>query len=269
MTYRNSELIIEKFASHDLKNVRFSGGEPTQYAMLRPLVKQCKELSIGRTAISTNGSAEIGLYHELIDCGVNDFSISMDACCAADNKKMNGGNDSWNTVIENIKEISKRTYVTVGIVLDDNNMLKINKIIKFISGLGVADIRIISTAQHNKLENIGIAPKTIFPILNYRLKNHNAGRNVRGIAPGDSAKCGLVLDDMAVWKDKHYPCIIYLREGGAPIGDIDKSMRAIREERLKWCLSHDAKADEICSKNCLDVCIDYNNKFARYNRRIK
>jgi len=268
MPYLEAERIVKKFASHDLKNIRLSGGEPTQYVMLRRLVATCKRSGIERIAISTNGSAGIWLYNDLIDLGVNDFSISLDACCAADNKRMNGGNDSWNTVTDNIRKIAKRTYVTVGVVLDDNNMPEVNKIIEFISGLGVADIRIISAAQHNKLENISMVDKTKFPILNYRLSNHNANRNVRGIMHKDSNSCGLVLDDMAIWKDKHYPCIIYLREGGSPIGDTNKPMRAIREERLKWHKNHKSKEDGICSKNCLDVCIDYNNKFM-YSRSIK
>jgi len=33
-----------------------------------------------------------------------------------------------------------------------------------------------------------------------------------------------------------------------------------REERLTWFLKHNTKEDIICKNNCLDVCIDYNNK---------
>ena len=29
------------------------------------------------------------------------------------------------------------------------------------------------------------------------------------------------------------------------------------------CRTHDTKADPICSKNCLDVCVQYNDTFAR------
>jgi hypothetical protein len=62
---------------------------------------------------------------------------------------------------------------------------------------------------------------------------------------------------MAVLGDDHYPCIIYLREGGRPIGKVGPNMR---QERSAWCDRHDAHKDPICSKNCLDVCVDYNNK---------
>ena len=38
---------------------------------------------VKRIAISTNGSAPMKCYTRLIEAGVNDFSISLDACCAS------------------------------------------------------------------------------------------------------------------------------------------------------------------------------------------
>jgi hypothetical protein len=86
---------------------------------------------------------------------------------------------------------------------------------------------------------------------------------VRGLGPGDPDRCGLVLDDVASCGDEHFPCVIYMRESGAPIGKIGPTMRADRE---RWWREHDVKSDPICSNNCLDVCVDYNNRHAR-NRK--
>ena len=88
---------------------------------------------------------------------------------------------------------------------------------------------------------------------------------MRGIKINDSHKCGLVLDDMAVANGKHFPCIIYMREGGQAIGDVDENMR---EDRYKWFLNHDTHCDPICKQNCLDVCIDYNNKLEQLNGNL-
>jgi hypothetical protein len=71
------------------------------------------------------------------------------------------------------------------------------------------------------------------------------------------------MDDMAVAQGYHFPCIIHLREGGDPIGPLDK--RDVRADRLKWLTEHDSYADPICRKNCLDVCIAYNNKARESN----
>jgi hypothetical protein len=99
------------------------------------------------------------------------------------------------------------------------------------------------------------------PILNYRIQNINNNRSVRGIGTTDNLRCPLVLDDMAIDElGNHYPCIIYMRERGKAIGTYNGCMKAVRQERLSWFANHNCKKDPICSQNCLDVCVDYNNR---------
>jgi molybdenum cofactor biosynthesis enzyme MoaA len=247
--------IVSLWMNDGLRNIRFSGGEPTTYTGLKNLIlyaNGCEHI-----AISTNGSAEIEYYKELIDLGVNDFSISLDACCASTGDIMAGGiTGAWNKVIENIKELSKLTYVTVGVVITNKNINELQDTIIFAHELGVADIRIISAAQLNLELHVDIPDYILnaHPILKYRLQNNR----MRGIINSDSHRCALVMDDSASCNGFHYPCIIYLREGGKPIGKISSSMR---HERYKWFLNHDTHSDIICKNNCLDVCIDYNNKY--------
>jgi hypothetical protein len=103
-----------------------------------------------------------------------------------------------------------------------------------------------------------------FPIFKYRMDNIFRGRNMRGIREKDVSQCNLALDDMVVSGGKHYPCIIYLREGGKEIGEIGNGLK-VREERARWVQRHDSFLDPICRKNCLDVCVDYNNTaYARH-----
>ena len=251
-----------------LENIRFSGGEPTLHKDIIEIIKYSKSKRINRIAISTNGSNKLSLYEELIDAGVNDFSISLDACCAEDGDKMSGGvKDSWNKVIANIREISKLTYVTVGVVLTPDNIDKTIDTIRFAHSLGVSDIRIISAAQWNKpiprLEEVEKEIIDAHPILKYRIKHFAEGVNVRGMLPTDSNKCAIVLDDSVIAGDYHYPCVIYMREKGLPIGRVSSNMRKEREE---WHLTHNTFEDKICRNNCLDVCRDYNNIYHAYHK---
>ncbi len=244
-----------------LKNIRFSGGEPTLHKNIIEIVKYAKTKGIQRIAISTNGSNSFELYKKLIECGVNDFSISLDACCAEVGDKMSGGiKGSWNKVIQNIKKLSKLTYVTVGVVYDKNNEKQIKETILFAHKLGVSDIRIIPSAQYNKPKKIKLSNKLLnqHPILKYRINNMNKGKNVRGIKNTDNKKCNLLIDDCIVAGDYHFPCVIYMRENGKPIGKVNENMR---EERINWIKKHDCHKDSICKKNCLDVCVEYNNKY--------
>jgi len=252
-----------------LENIRFSGGEPTLHKDIKTIISYSKLKGIKRIAISTNGSNKLELYKELIELGCNDFSISLDACCALDGDMMAGGiKGSWDIVVNNIREISKLTYVTVGIVLNEDNIDTTIDTIKLADSLGVSDIRIISAAQYNKpIPRLNEIPQTIkdkYPILNYRVNNFADGINVRGILDTDSHKCGLMLDDSIIAGEYVFQCVIHMREGGKPICKVNSKMR---EDRLEFMKTFDTHNDPICKKNCLDICRMYNRKFEELNGR--
>ena len=271
LTMSEAKHIIDLWADNNIRNVRFSGGEPTIWNNLEELVRYTKaKPSIKHIALSTNGSADFEKYKELIAAGVNDFSISLDACCSSTAETMSGINLNFEKISNNIKNLSKLTYVTVGVVLEEKNVAELNKIIEYSDSLGVSDIRIIPSAQwDNKIVptvNENIIKK--YPILNYRMNNIRNNIHVRGLKEKDCKKCHLVLDDMAILNKYHFPCIIYMREQGNPIGSIEgKSIEQIRIERMKWSEKHNCYTDNICKKNCLDVCIDYNNKVENYRKK--
>jgi sulfatase maturation enzyme AslB (radical SAM superfamily) len=262
MPFETALYTVRQWIKEGLQNVRFSGGEPTLYARLNELVSECKNAGVKRIAVSTNGSASQEKYLGLIKSGANDFSVSLDACCSSVADRMSGGiNGAWFKVVENIKWLSSQTYTTVGIVVNNENIDKCLDTILFADTLGVSDIRVIPSAQFNKmllvLEGLSDCVLSKYPILNYRASNIRDGRHVRGLTEKDCGHCRLVLDDMAVAAGFHFPCIIYMREQGNAIGKIGPNMR---EERKEWSENHDCLSDPICSKNCLDVCIDFNNK---------
>lgn len=132
-----------------LKNIRFSGGEPTIHPNIVEIIGYAKDKGIERIAISTNGSADWSLYEKLVNVGCNDFSVSLDGCCASDINKMAGVSnvDLFAKISSNIRGLSTLTYVTVGIVLTPDNVNKTIDTIMYADSLGVSDIRIISAAQ--------------------------------------------------------------------------------------------------------------------------
>lgn len=262
MSWEQALKTCQLWVNEGLKNVRFSGGEPTMWPHLAELVQFCKDNKVERIAISTNGSASLDYYDKLIDSGVNDFSISLDSCCASEGDKMAGGiYGVWEKVVKSIRHISSRSYLTVGMVFTEDNVANAAKSVLFADSLGVSDIRVVPSAQFNEaLVQLKELPKEIlakYPILSYRINNLGQGRNVRKMCKTDCHKCHLAIDDMAVAGEYHFPCIIYMREGGNPIGKVGPNMR---QERADWIESHNSFNDPICREMCLDVCIDYNNK---------
>jgi MoaA/NifB/PqqE/SkfB family radical SAM enzyme len=266
--YQLAASIVRDWGKQGLKAIRFSGGEPLLYPKLDSLVSTAVRSGIRRIAISTNGSFPQDRYLRLLTNGVNDFSISLDACCADDALRMAGDTGNlmtWHRVVSNIELLSQLTYVTVGVVLTEDNKRQAERIVEFADALGVSDIRIIPAAQDGAyLGRDFFLPDELlnkYPILRYRYNNIVSGRPVRGIGDSDTAHCGLMLDDMAVMGDHHYPCIIYMREGGNPVG---KMGGEVRGERHSWYLTHSTHGDPICRNNCLDVCVDYNNRHREF-----
>jgi MoaA/NifB/PqqE/SkfB family radical SAM enzyme len=229
---------------------------------LLDLVKYTRtKRSIRHIALSTNGSASTLDYLLLNAAGVNDFSISLDSCCAATADKIADKKIDLDIISKNIKTLSSITHVTVGIVCTEDNVSELNKTIEYAHNLGVSDIRIIPSAQWNNRLRPTIDKRIIkaHPILKYRMNNIKRNIPFRGIDSLDCHRCPLVLDDIAVVGADHYPCIIYLREHGMPMGIITgKTIEEIRHERLIWYETHNSFLDPICKKNCLDVCKMYN-----------
>jgi len=255
--------VIDLWVADQLKNIRFSGGEPTLYKELLTLVDRSQQGGVERIAISTNGTASLDCYKELIEAGLNDICISLDAILPSLASKMAGiTNPQWKKVIRNIRELSQLTYVTASIVFTSENTCDAKGIVRFCSDLGVADIRIV-TASHLQSDIVeaisGIEQEVLdaYPILKYRVQNYLKGWNARGIREGDTHRCHLVKDDCVVAGKWHYPCGVYLRERGAPIGAAGPRMR---DERMAWFHNHNSHADPICQQYCSDIYVEYNNR---------
>lgn len=136
---------------------------------------------------------------------------------------------------------------------------ELKRIIDYATTLGVSDIRIIPSAQSNHYLDINV--QTEYKILKYRINNFKNGRHIRGIRLLDCSKCHLVKDDMVILHGEHFPCVIFMREHGPSIGSVHgKSLERIRAERRLWFDTTNTHKNEICRNNCLDVCIDHNNK---------
>jgi pyruvate-formate lyase-activating enzyme len=267
MPFGRSEFVVREWGRGGLKSIRFSGGEPTLYRGLEKLVGIAKAVGVENIAVSTNGSSPWLVYERLLDAGVNDFSVSLDACCAAEGDRMAGGiGGAFDKVVANIQRLANACYTTVGVVLTDSNREHVAGIVALAEELGVNDIRVIPSAQTAKALDVGIENRRSLPILGYRMANVATGKPVRGLCASDSGKCSLALDDMAVCGDSHYPCIIYMRERGKPIGKIGP-LEQMRAERAAWVDGHGSHVDPICAGNCLDVCVAYNNRCREFSGR--
>ena len=267
LNMKDAKHVIDLWTENGLQELRLTGGEPTVWPGLCELVRYAKASGVKSIGISTNGYSDLSLYQELIEAGVNDFSISLDACDPEEGDRMSGGiKGSWEKVTSNIREIAKRAYVVLGIVVTSDSAHRLPETIAFALSLGAHDIKLISASQYDRLlteaASVSEDIRSSHPLLNYRISNMLEGRNIRSLSEDDSHRCPLVLDDSSYAGGFHFPCTLYMRERGASIGVPSETMRS---ERAEWYRNHDTHSDAICRRYCIDSFVDYNNRWLYFH----
>ena len=237
-----------------LRHIQITGGEPTLSRDLPALCAFIKNRNI-RLGISTNGSALYSFYREL---NADMFSISLDDYDFDILKKR--GYKNIETVISNIILLSENTYVNVGVVIDKLNCDRIESIVDYILSEGANDIKLSVSTKDNVFPEFGNKDYSKYPILNYRVTRFREGKFMRGIPDEDNFKCELVKNDISIVGDKHYPCLVYAREGGVALGELNEH---VYEDRVYWYDRHETMNDPICKKYCMDFKCEYNRSYRR------
>ena len=217
------------------KFYHITGGEPTTRSDIVDIVKEANS-RFDMVRMSTNGSAPKKVYQDIVDAGCKSFAISLDR-----------GQEMFNHVVDIIKFLSDYD-VQIGTVEADSDM------IKFIYSLGVSDIK-IGTASQNKTSIVDVDVLPTTPIMKYRIDRFRRGLGMRGTLISD--RCYLCETDITIKGNKHYPCAVYMREGGNAIGDMSDDFM---QERKDWSIRHNTKNDTICSKYCMDFKCDFNGE---------
>lgn len=262
MKQDKASALLADLICHGLKELRLSGGEPTLVPWLPLLVAQAKSAGV-RIAVSTNGYSSPETYAALVQAGVSEFSISLDSVDPEEADFLSGGRSNVLASVERTirQVIGLGSSVYVGMTCSASRRGLKATVDKAVD-LMVTDIKIMSPAQEGSLVDtswLDSVTAARFPFLAWRAGNFRQGRNVRGLDHRDSPKCSLVLDDVTIAGDFHYPCNVYFREGGLPIGKVGSS-ESMLAERALWCQGHDSLRDPICSTMCMDLLRVYNNR---------
>lgn len=227
------------------RHIQVTGGEPTVHRDFDEIMAACRAKA-KRVGLSTNGTAKMERY---LECGADMFSISLDDYNM--DKLVARGYRNPEKVVATISRLAEKFYVDVGVVIDSDNVDRVEEIIAYILSLGVSDVK-LSTSTKDELIPKFEGDYSDYPILNYRVRNFQAGHQMRGW-PGK--RCRIAENDVTIVGSEHYPCLIYFREGGAAIGRIGED---VMEQRKRWADSHLPQKDRICRKYCMDFKCEFN-----------
>lgn len=261
---------VMNMINHGLKELRLSGGEPTMISWLPELVAMAHSNGV-RVAVSSNGYAPVRIYAALVNAGVAEFSISLDSTDPEEADRLAGGRKNVLARVERtikaVTDMGAKVYIGMTCCASRRNPEEMKAIIDRVAALGATDVKIMSLAQEGTIVDMSWlddATAKRFPFLAWRAHNFNDGRDVRGLREGDSPRCSLVLDDVTIAGDKHFPCNVYFREGGEAIGDV-KDSATMLADRAVWAENHNSLCDPICKSMCMDLLRTYNNRVEELN----
>ena len=267
--------ILEEWCDHGCRHLHLTGGEPTTHPEIVPIATLASDLGL-RMSMSTNGTADPDLYESLIERGLGYIYLSFDSFDEARFDSIVGVGGSFRKVTETIRRITAlrdagraEVYLTINIVVYDENFSEIERLIQGALELRPDDFKLIPTTrfldrttpeQKESIRRLIAGTRDVqrrFPFFAYRLEHLEGMRGLedpryRGI------RCYLPLDERTVDGEHCYPCSIYKRERGAPLGPADEPYEKQTERVLEFLQTHRPGEDPICSRFCCDITRDFN-----------
>jgi hypothetical protein len=73
-------------------------------------------------------------------------------------------------------------------------------------------------------------------------------------------RCYIPLTERTIDGVYYYPCSVYLREGGEPIGKLEEPESVKREKTIRFVEQEDCAKDPICRRYCLACTRGYNRR---------
>ena len=265
---------------YDVKHVHFTGGEAVLHPDIVGMVEYTTKKGI-LSSITTNGRASDDLYRDLVNAGLTEIRVSIDAGSEADYDSIVGVRGAFGKVLSTISTITemrdkedKDVFLVLNACVGEMNLEKIVAVIKFLIGLGPDDVKLLLIAQEKQYVMSQEAEKYVkdlykvlegfsedrFILLRRKIDDlfDSTVMGMRDEVAQEIAKhCFIPMTERTVDGQHYYPCSIYVRHYGEPLGDIRDSFHEQTEKVINFAYNHDCRKDPIC----LDYCIGCTKKF--------
>lgn len=110
---------IKFLYEYGIRELEYTGGEPTECDYLLDLVRYVNETYHMRQSVITNGSGSGTLYEKLYEAGINEFLFSFHGYDKSSHEKITGVKDSWKQlndsirIVQNFEQSLLRLNVTI------------------------------------------------------------------------------------------------------------------------------------------------------------
>ncbi len=280
-TMESFEQALRSFNGIPIRHMHFTGGEAALVRELPQMVRSAKDFGVSHTSITSNGTLSFGLYQSLIESGLDEIRISIDAGDPQLGAILSGQKQAWPRTIKTLRKlISLRSlyphvFIITNTVLTSLNRLEAAKIARYLVALGVSDLKFITAIQEKytlgNFPEIGDViremeklieeyPPGRFDLLKHKIQAvfDKTAIGLENIHSRTHWRCYVPLTERTMDATYYYPCSVYLREGGRPIGTISEPVGLQRQKIVHFVSHANCLLDPICRGYCLNCTKKFN-----------
>jgi MoaA/NifB/PqqE/SkfB family radical SAM enzyme len=268
--------LLDAHAGTPIRHLHFTGGEATIVRAMPEMVAIARARGVERLSVTSNGAAPPEVYRALVDRGIDEIRISLDAADPAMGRALTLRGGAWAAAVRTVRELAALRaagapfFLIVNTVVGLANRERLPEILRFLLDLGPDDVKLITEVDEKRrladfpahaavaralADLLAPHPAHAFPLLRRKLGTVFApdAIGLAGVSTNgdDDFRCYIPLTERTVDALHYYPCSVYLREGGAPLGRLDEPPAEQRARTAAFVRRGDCLRDPICREYCL------------------
>lgn len=272
--------LLDVHAGTPVQHLHFTGGEATLVPGLPEMVREAKRRGVERASITSNGTAPLETYRALVEAGIDEIRISLDADDADLGRSLTLRRDAFGVTVKTLEALAalrreRPFFLIVNCVVGLANRERLPRLLAFILGFQPDDVKLITEVDvRDTLGTFAAAarvkadldtllarfPPGAFPLLRRKLATVFAvdAIGLEDVSASSDWRCYIPLTERTVDGAYYYPCSVYLREGGRPLGALDEPAALQRSKTAAFVREGDCLNDPICRRYCLACTKRYN-----------
>lgn len=279
------EALLDGHSGTVMRHLHLTGGEAATVPGLAEMVRAARARGVEAVSLTSNGTLAPALYLGLLEAGLTELRISLDANEAALCEQLTGRKGALGAVVRTLAALVQarargaRFTLIINTVVGMANRAALPQLLSFFLRFRPDDVKLITEVDVNQTLGafagaarvraelqalLSALPAKAMPLLRRKLETVFA-RDAIGLERAAAAgagnwRCYIPLTERTVDRESYYPCSVYLREGGAPLGPLTDGPEVQRQRSAAFVRDSDCLVDPICHRYCLHCTRSFNQR---------